>query len=324
MSVRSPRADRRPLADTMWRTCLLLGVGLLAASCAADGGERADDRAEDEVEESAASTPSSTATNPTTTTTSLPGDVTMDQVLSSTLTGEHCDGSVDPQLTGGRPNGTAGVGLEVMASGADGAPLVALGDVDGDGIGDGVFWSSCSLGGSTALWQLHVLLAGATTTEVVPFGDGVASESEFVAHDVSIDEREIVARYWAAEPGEAHCCATTAVTETIRRGGDGYERRAVDRFSGLDAGNAVAAAADRNDHGAVQHLVDPGLFAQVVQRQEGYGELDSCEHFRLGEEPHRVECWIGTTAGWTFVIELESIGFRAWAVTSVFDIGGGM
>lgn len=251
-----------------------------------------------------------------------PVPVDSTQVESVILSGEHCDGRRDVQLVGGISESVVDE-FPTFVSVASGDGGAAYGDVDGDGVGDALFFSACSPGGNSVLSALHVLFAGDWRTVPVVFGAGVASEWEFQAVGVEITGGDVLVRYGAADEFDPHCCRSIDVTETLRYGNGAFARVGLSEWTARDSAALVVGAINARDRSPVADLISADLFAAAVAHRDAHGVYTSCTRTFEGAGGGSRRCLIGTEAGWADELTLEHVGFARWRVTDFQLVGGG-
>jgi hypothetical protein len=94
-------------------------------------------------------------------------------------------------------------------------PLHALGDLNGDGVADGVAFIIESSGGTGSFYYLFAIGAGATAP--VQFGEPQWLGDRTVVQRATIDRRGIISvRYVTHAPGDAACCPTMTIEDKFR------------------------------------------------------------------------------------------------------------
>ncbi|WP_139334522.1 hypothetical protein [Mycobacterium colombiense] len=97
----------------------------------------------------------------------------------------------------------------------DQTPLVAFGDVTGDGVGDGALVTACTAGGVSWPATVQVYAPGPTRLGGVDLGDVTKGGREYVT-DLSISGGLVHVSWVTTGPGEPACCGTVKMTGDIR------------------------------------------------------------------------------------------------------------
>lgn len=111
-------------------------------------------------------------------------------------------------------------GFVVIAnkSNNDQTPLVAFGDVNGDGVDDGALVTACTAGGVAWPATIQVYTAGPTRLGGVDLGEVTNGGREYVT-DLSISGGLVHVSWVTTGPNEPECCGTVKVTGDIRVNG---------------------------------------------------------------------------------------------------------
>lgn len=146
----------------------------------------------------------------------VPRPLTLDQLLNADYASQWAQ-SGRAQLSDGqyREAAAPGAATEIIVRATD---LSALGDLDGDGAGDGVIVLESDPGGSGVFFDLFGVLNRAAqplTLAPVPLGDRVQ------VNDVTLDEDGTVSVSLVKHgPDDPQCCPTLIVTLRYRLSGD--------------------------------------------------------------------------------------------------------
>jgi hypothetical protein len=198
----------------------------------------------------------------------------------------------------------------------------ALGDIDGDGTGDGVAVTMCNGGGTLVAFGVYVFL-GDSAAKSLRFGQQVSSAWEFEVYDVSIDAGVLTLRYGASEPDDPHCCPLRDVVETFELRQGEFARTSIAETDAASLAASIATATNRGDDVTLRALVsDAAVRQKLVSTRAGYGSLKPGPS-RLTNVPSERSVLVGTDAGWTIEIRLRKVDFAKWNVVFVRDIGGG-
>lgn len=100
----------------------------------------------------------------------------------------------------------------------DQTPLVAFGDVTGDGVDDGALVTACTAGGVAWPETVQVYTAGPTRLGGVDLGDITKGGREYVT-DLSISGGVVHVSWVTTGPGEPECCGTVKMVGDIRVNG---------------------------------------------------------------------------------------------------------
>lgn len=94
-------------------------------------------------------------------------------------------------------------------------PMVAFGDLNGDGADDGALVTACTAGGVAWPATIQVYTAGPTRLGGVDLGDVTKGGREYVS-DLSISGGALHVSWVTTGPGEPECCGTVKMAGEIR------------------------------------------------------------------------------------------------------------
>lgn len=140
--------------------------------------------------------------------------VTLNDLLSAPVP-ELCKHDAGNLVNGKLPVQDLRQGFVVIAhkSATDDSPMVAFGDLTGDGVDDGALVTSCNAGGVGWPATVQLYTAGKTRVGGVDLGDITHGGRESVT-DITISDGVAHVSWITTGPGEAECCGT------VKMGGD--------------------------------------------------------------------------------------------------------
>jgi hypothetical protein len=205
--------------------------------------------------------------------------------------------------------------LEALAVPADACPPAdgddahrlagsALGDLDGDGIGDGLAAFACTSGLSNREeWGVWAVFAARPDPVPVLFGQGLTSRFELDLFDQSIAAGAAVLDIGAAHEYDPHCCSSQDVRETYTWDGGTFVRtsRVV-----RDAESSTAAVIAGDTTAAT-----PETAAAIAAAVADHGPLLPGQTCDLAPAPGYA-CTVALTDGTPATLTWEHQGFFAW------------
>jgi len=256
---------RRARCVVVLAMSLALGVACSAASDKRGGGS-ARPSSSSSTSSSTSPVPTWAPTASTTTTLVARAAVTELQLRNASLPADTCKDMVGPgvsrKLTDGKSEGTGKAG-DVTTHEEIVFRRAALGDLDGDGVGDGVGVYVCDAGGSGAVFAVVAILGD----RVVPvdFAKGVESSWEPVVLGAQIDGGKLTLQIATSDGDDAHCCPSRDVTEVLRWSGSDFQRLSVLTVDAFSFAKRLADAINRHDMETVSRLAAPAVVAVVAQ-----------------------------------------------------------
>jgi hypothetical protein len=144
--------------------------------------------------------------------------VTLDDLLSAPVPAlcEHEAGSlVNGELPVQDPQRYGYVHIAHMSAADDDSPMVAFGDLTGDGVADGAMVTACSAGGVGWPATVQLYTAGKTRLGGVDLGDVTHGGRESVT-DITISDGMAHVSWITTGPGEGECCGTVKMAGDLR------------------------------------------------------------------------------------------------------------
>ena len=142
--------------------------------------------------------------------------VTLDDLLSAPVP-ELCRHEAGNLVNGELPLQDPQHGFVAIAhkSAADDSPMVAFGDLTGDGVDDGAMVTACTAGGVGWPATVQLYTAGKTRLGGVDLGDVTHGGRESVT-DITISDGMAHVSWITTGPGEAECCGTVKMAGDLR------------------------------------------------------------------------------------------------------------
>jgi hypothetical protein len=178
-------------------------------------------------------TPTTDTTTPTSTTTPRPAlaPVTADQLRDAPI-GPLCGHPAGRLRDGKLPGIDEGAGFVELrgsplavdvAPVPPGAKTVDIGDLDGDGVAEGVAVVGCSAGGNDADTQAFVWAPGPRLIGQVPFEDGGANTGRWPSgvSSVAIVDGVIQLRGFGWQESDCHACPSLSIARSVTMRADG-------------------------------------------------------------------------------------------------------
>ena len=303
---------------------LLAGAVLLNRNPSVELAEPASSREATAPADPAPASSTTTVTEPpttvqTTTTAAPVSPVDETAVRALRLPDDACSAVVDPgisrQLVDGASSGPDGQGLEITGS--------ALGDLDGDGIGDAAVVVACYSGGTLVPFGVWGIVGRDRSVIEVPFGEGVATSWELDVGAPTIRDGSLVLEIGASEEWDAHCCPSIDVTETLRFTGGRFERSSIDTVGVAQVHRRLVEAVAARDLSTIASLTTTEVRAALDDLITNYGALRIDETIVCGRELGDAYCLV-SAGGWAGEVTWRRNGVRSWTAVGYSDIGGGM
>ena len=274
------------VASLVGAVALLGGGGsaqkMTAAGLSTDSGGKSTtslDSSNGSASEVEGPTPPSEPAAPTTqATTPPPLPVTEAEMKSLLLPDEVCDGLEFPPGGHQLVDGQFAPGTGYFVDNAIVSGPVALGDLDGDAVADGVIGLGCSTGTGTHIgFAIGVRAVDRTHFDVHLIADqnGIDSNDARAENMNDLESMEVVdgslkVHMWWLYPGDPHCCPTTVARALYRFDGVALQRTELSVVDDAARTTRLVSALNAGDAATVNSLLEPqskGTYDSLMARQ---------------------------------------------------------
>jgi len=200
---------------------------------------------------------------------------------------------------------------------------LTVSDLDGDGSDEVLAIVGCATGGSGAWDEIAAFNALMEPVGIVPMGEAIDPQWEFVIDSLEIVDRTIVVRYRGGEHDEALCCGTRIITDHIVYRDGRFERTDREEVSALTWINDFIDAVNAGDRDRAGDLATAEAVASGLSLVASGGPLAPCDE-TVAVSP------FGGDARYCFArqpdisheIVAEPTGDATWQVVGITSYGG--